>query len=66
VADSVLSVFPVLTQVSIRRAIKMQNVSEHSQAIILEQRKVIMKTQILCLRGRMTSPWFRERNKESE
>lgn len=39
----------------------MQNVTEHSKAISLEQRKVFMKSQILCLGGRMPSPWFRER-----
>lgn len=39
----------------------MQNVTEHSKAISLEQRKVIMRTQILCLGGRMPSPWFREK-----
>lgn len=44
----------------------MQNVAEHSKAISLEQRKVVMKTQALCLEGKMPSPRFRERNKKNE
>lgn len=43
-----LRAWHVLTQVSIKRAIKKQHGAEHSQAISLEQSKVITKTQILC------------------
>lgn len=42
----------------------MQNITEHFKAITLKQRKIIMKIQILCLGGRMPSPWFRDRNKK--
>lgn len=59
--DSFLSAFRVLTQVCIKRIIKMQNVTEHSKVISLEKRKVAV-------------PWGknakslvqRERNKASE
>lgn len=61
-----LRAWHVLTQVSIKRAIKKQHGAEHSQAISLEQSKVITKTQILCRGGRMPSPWFRDREKSGK
>lgn len=57
VIDSLLSTFHVLTWVYIRNE-KRNSVSK---AVSLEQRKVIMKTQVLCFGGRMPSPRFRGR-----
>lgn len=45
---------------------KEQILTEHSKAISLEQRKVVMKTEALCLEGKMPSPRFRKRKKKSE